>query len=97
MNSDRDLDRARIVDALSAALSKRRDPLDALADAAITLARARSAFADAYKNALAAGWTTKELTAAGVTPPDKPTRRRRPATRTQPNTNHTPAVTAEHE
>lgn len=86
MNSDRDLDRARIVDALSAALSKRRDTLDTLADAA------RAAFAHAYKNALAAGWTTKELTAAGVTPPDKPTRRRRPATRTQPKADRAPAA-----
>lgn len=97
MNSDRDLDRARIVDALSATLSKRRDTLDTLADAAIALDRARAAFADAYKSALAAGWTTKELTSAGVAAPDKPTRRRRPAPRTQPNTNHTPADTAEHE
>ena len=97
MNSDRDLDRARIVDALSANLDKRRDTLDTLADAAIALARARAVFADAYKSALAAGWTAKELTAAGVTSPDKPTRRRRPATRTQPNTNHTTADTAEHE
>ena len=97
MNSDRDLDRARIVDALSATLSKRRDTLDTLADAAIALARARAVFAGAYKNALAAGWTAKELTAAGVTPPDKPTRRRRPAARTQPNTKHTPSNTAEHE
>lgn len=92
MNSDRDLDRARIVDALSATLSKRRDTLDTLADAAIALDAARAAFAHAYKNALAAGWTTKELTSAGVAAPDKPTRRRRPATRTQPKADPAPAA-----
>jgi hypothetical protein len=97
MNSGRDLDRVRIVDTLFANLNKRRDTLDMLADAAIALACACTAFADVYKNALAAGWIAKELVGAGVTRPNKPTRRRRPSTRTQHNTNHILANIAEHE
>lgn len=73
MNSGRDLDRVRIVDTLFANLKKRRDTLDMLADAAIALAR--TAFADVYKNALAAGWIAKELVGAGVTRPNKPIQR----------------------
>ena len=93
MNLDR---RDRIVNALSASLDRRRETLDRLADAAGAFEQAKTAFAGAYKDALSAGWSAKELAAAGVTPPDKPARQRR-ARNPRPQPGAKPTDAANHE